>query len=201
MAEYRKINHNDRRVKRTKKALRDALLTLLNEKTINEITVTELTSLADVNRATFYFYYTDLIDMLQQIQNEAYEAFTAVVKKASVEVSTIDGFTEYSERLLTFCQENEELVRFIINNDVNSRLYSYIKQLMLVNIPNTKEVFSDDNPAKYLSNFVITAMIGICIDWLDDGMKVSPHDLAKLCANVYINGSYKTKQLYADFEN
>ena len=200
MAEYRKINHNDRRVKRTKKALRDALLTLLNEKTINEITVTELTSLADVNRATFYFYYTDLIDMLQQIQNEAYEAFTAVVKKASVEVSTIDGFTEYSERLLTFCQENEELVRFIINNDVNSRLYSYIKQLMLVNIPNTKEVFSDDNPAKYLSNFVITAMIGICIDWLDDGMKVSPHDLAKLCANVYINGSYKTKQLYADFE-
>lgn len=201
MAEYRKINHNDRRVKRTKKALRDALLTLLNEKSINEITVTELTSLADVNRATFYFYYTDLIDMLQQIQNEAYEAFTAVVKKASVEVSTIDGFTEYSERLLTFCQENEELVRFIINNDVNSRLYSYIKQLMLVNIPNTKEVFSDDNPAKYLSNFVITAMIGICIDWLDDGMKVSPHDLAKLCANLYINGSYKTKQLYADVEN
>ncbi len=201
MAEYRKINHNDRRVKRTKKALRDALLTLLNEKSINEITVTELTSLADVNRATFYFYYTDLIDMLQQIQNEAYEAFTAVVKKASVEVSTIDGFTEYSERLLTFCQENEELVRFIINNDVNSRLYSYIKHLMLVNIPNTKEVFSDDNPAKYLSNFVITAMIGICIDWLDDGMKVSPHDLAKLCANLYINGSYKTKQLYADIEN
>lgn len=201
MAEYRKINHNDRRVKRTKKALRDALLTLLNEKSINEITVTELTSLADVNRATFYFYYTDLIDMLQQIQNEAYEAFTAVVKKASVEVSTIDGFTEYSERLLTFCQENEELVRFIINNDVNSRLYSYIKHLLLVNIPNTKEVFSDDNPAKYLSNFVITAMIGICIDWLDDGMKVSPHDLAKLCANLYINGSYKTKQLYADFEN
>ena len=201
MAEYRKINHNDRRVKRTKKALRDALLTLLNEKSINEITVTELTSLADVNRATFYFYYTDLIDMLQQIQNEAYEAFTAVVKKASVEVSTIDGFTEYSERLLTFCQENEELVRFIINNDVNSRLYSYIKHLMLVNIPNTKEVFSDDNPAKYLSNFVITAMIGICIDWLDDGMKVPPHDLAKLCANLYINGSYKTKQLYANFEN
>ena len=55
MAEHRKMNHNDRRVKRTKKALHDALLTLLNEKSINEITVTELTSLADVNRATFYF--------------------------------------------------------------------------------------------------------------------------------------------------
>ena len=75
MAEHRKMNNNDRRVKRTKKALYDALLILLKDKTINEITVTELTTKADVNRATFYFYYTDLIDMLQQIQNEAFEAY------------------------------------------------------------------------------------------------------------------------------
>ena len=74
-AQKRRMNNTDRRVKRTKKALRDALFTLLEQKSINEITVTELTTLADVNRATFYFYYTDLIDMLQQIQNETYQAF------------------------------------------------------------------------------------------------------------------------------
>ena len=84
MAEHRKMNNNDRRVKRTKKALYDALLVLLKDKTINEITVTELTTLADVNRATFYFYYTDLIDMLQQIQNEAFEAFKNVIQKSHV---------------------------------------------------------------------------------------------------------------------
>lgn len=201
MAEHRKMNNNDRRVKRTKKALHEALLTLLNEKTINEITVTELTTLADVNRATFYFYYTDLIDMLQQIQNEAYEAFSAVIRGATIHVSTIEGFTEYAERLFNFCQENESLVRFIINNDVNNRLYTYIKQLMLTNIPNTKEIFGENNPAKYLSNYVITAMIGITVDWMDDGMKIPAHDLAELCANVYINGSYKTKQLYATYES
>lgn len=102
MAEHRKMNHNDRRVKRTKKALYEALLSLLEEKTINEITVTELTTLADVNRATFYFYYTDLIDMLQQIQNEAYESFTEVIQKATIHVSTIEGFTEYAERLFNY---------------------------------------------------------------------------------------------------
>lgn len=200
MAEHRKMNNNDRRVKRTKKALYEALLTLLEEKSINEITVTELTTLADVNRATFYFYYTDLIDMLQQIQNEAYDSFTEVIQKATIHVSTIDGFTEYAERLFNYCKENEALVRFIINNDVNNRLYTYIKQLMLTNIPNTKEIFGENNPAKFISNYVITAMIGICIDWMDDGMKIPARDLAELCANVYINGSYKTKQLYATYE-
>ena len=200
MAEHRKMNQNDRRVKRTKKALYDALLKLLNEKSINEITVTELTTLADVNRATFYFYYTDLIDMLQQIQNEAYEDFNAVIQKATIHVSTIEGFTEYAERVFDFCKENESLVRFIVQNDINNRLYTYIKQLMLTNIPNTKEIFGENNPAKYISNYVITAMIGICIDWMDDGMKIPSRELAELCANVYINGSYKTKLLYTSFE-
>lgn len=200
MAEHRKMNQNDRRVKRTKKALYDALLKLLSEKSINEITVTELTTLADVNRATFYFYYTDLIDMLQQIQNDAYEDFNAVIQKATIHVSTIEGFTEYAERVFDFCKENESLVRFIVQNDINNRLYTYIKQLMLTNIPNTKEIFGENNPAKYISNYVITAMIGICIDWMDDGMKIPSRDLAELCANVYINGSYKTKLLYTSFE-
>ena len=45
----RRLNNTDRRVKRTKKALRDALLTLLKSKPINQISVTELTTLADVN--------------------------------------------------------------------------------------------------------------------------------------------------------
>ena len=200
MAEHRKMNNNDRRVKRTKKALYDALLILLKDKTINEITVTELTTKADVNRATFYFYYTDLIDMLQQIQNDAFEAFKNVIQKTTNSVSTIEGFTEYAERLFSYCKENEALTRFIINNDINNQLYTYIKQLMLTNIPNTKEVFAENNPAKYLSNYVINAMIGVCIDWMDDGMKIPARDLAELCANVYINGSYKTKQLYASYE-
>ncbi len=200
MAEHRKMNNNDRRVKRTKKALYEALLKLLEEKSINEITVTELTTLADVNRATFYFYYTDLIDMLQQIQNEAYDSFTEVIQKATIQISTIEGFTEYAERVFDFCKENEALVRFIVNNDVNNRLYTYIRQLMLTNIPNTKEIFGENNPAKFLSNYVVTAMIGICIDWMDDGMRIPSRDLAELCANVYINGSYKTKQLYATYE-
>ena len=55
-----KVNANDRRVKRTKKLLRDSLFSLLQEKSINEITVTELTDVADINRATFYFVYRNM---------------------------------------------------------------------------------------------------------------------------------------------
>ncbi len=199
-AQKRRMNNTDRRVKRTKKALRDALFTLLEQKSINEITVTELTTLADVNRATFYFYYTDLIDMLQQIQGEAYNAFKNTINQSNSSISTIEGFTEYSERILTFCKEHETLFKFIVKNDINNQLYKLVQQLMLTNIPNSKDIFDETNPARYCSNFVLTAMTGIVIDWMDEGMIIPPHELAECCANIYINGSYKTKQLYSTYK-
>ncbi len=192
----RSLNNTDRRVKRTKKALREALLSLLEKKPINEISVTELTNLADVNRATFYFYYTDLLDMLQQIQNETYQDFQYVIGESPASIATIEGFTEYAESLLTYCKEHEALVKFIIKNDTNNQLYKKIQMLMLNNIPNSKDTFDVNNPARYSTNFFLNAMVGIMIDWMDEGMKIPPHELAEFCAHIYLNGSYKTKQLY-----
>ncbi len=192
----RRLNNTDRRVKRTKKALRDALLKLLETKSINEISVTELTTLADVNRATFYFYYTDLYDMLTQIQSETYYAFSQVINESSSSITSIEGFTEYAERLLTYCKEQETLVRFIINNDTNNQLYKQIQIMMLHNIPNSKDTFAEDNPARYSTNYILNAMVGIMIDWMEEGMKIPPHDLAEFCAHIYLNGLYKTKQIY-----
>lgn len=197
----RRLNNTDRRVKRTKKALRDALLSLLEEKNINQISVTELTTLADVNRATFYFYYTDLIDMLQQIQNESYQYFEEIISEYSPSINTIEGFTEYAEIIFTFCKEHESIVRFIVNNDTNNQLYKQIQTLMLNNIPNSKDTFDEKNPARYSTNYVLNAMVGIMIDWMDEGMMISPHDLAEFCAHIYLNGSYKTRQLFATYNN
>ena len=60
----------DRRVRRTKKLLTQALTQLLQEKQINEITVKELTDLADMNRGTFYLYYKDIFDMLEKLSEK-----------------------------------------------------------------------------------------------------------------------------------
>ena len=59
----------DRRVRRTKERLRQALTQLLLEKDIHDITVRELTDLADVNRGTFYTHYKDIYDLLEQTEN------------------------------------------------------------------------------------------------------------------------------------
>lgn len=56
----------DRRVRKTRKQLRECLITLLKEKKVQDITVRELTDMADLNRGTFYLHYKDVFDLLEK---------------------------------------------------------------------------------------------------------------------------------------
>ena len=53
----------DRRIRKSKKALQEALIRLLSKKSIGEITIKELTDEADVHRGTFYHHYADAMDL------------------------------------------------------------------------------------------------------------------------------------------
>ena len=63
----------DRRIRRTKRLLRQALAEIMNEKDFKDITVKEITDRADLNRGTFYFHYTDTYDLRNQIEDELVE--------------------------------------------------------------------------------------------------------------------------------
>ncbi len=56
----------DRRVRKTRRQLRECLITLLKEKKVQDITVRELTDMADLNRGTFYLHYKDVFDLLEK---------------------------------------------------------------------------------------------------------------------------------------
>jgi AcrR family transcriptional regulator len=196
-----KVNANDRRVKRTKKLLRDSLFTLLQEKSINEITVTELTEIADINRATFYFYYTDIMDMLDQIQNEAYELFEDVLVGTEDHIDSMETFAKYIENILIFCKENPTIARFVITREYNNnKVLKKIKKLLAKKVPVAKENYSQDDPRRFVLNFALNALTGTVVDWMDDGMIVPPAVMAEFIANMYISGSLHAKQKFQSFD-
>ena len=68
MAEEKKTT--DRRVLRTKRAIRNAFAKLLTEKDINDITIRDIADLADINRKTFYNYYAGVYQVVDEIEND-----------------------------------------------------------------------------------------------------------------------------------
>lgn len=61
---------NNRREKYTKKFLNESLLKSLAEKPISRITVKEICEEEDVNRSTYYVYFTDPFDQLRKLEIE-----------------------------------------------------------------------------------------------------------------------------------
>lgn len=58
----------ERRYRRTEALILNGLTTLLQQKSIKEITVRELADLVDINRSTFYLHYTDIYDLLEKTE-------------------------------------------------------------------------------------------------------------------------------------
>lgn len=63
----------NRRVRMTKRLMKDALLELLEVKPLEKITVTDVCAAADVNRSSFYAHYQDIHALLRELEDEVLE--------------------------------------------------------------------------------------------------------------------------------
>lgn len=72
----------DRRVRRTRAAIKESFLSLCREKGLEEITVKEVMSLANVNRATFYAHFANLDELSAAIESDTASAIAARCEEA-----------------------------------------------------------------------------------------------------------------------
>lgn len=99
----------DRRIRKTKKALRAALVRLLSKESIAEITIKELTDEADVHRGTFYHHYRDAFDLKEQVEEEIGQELDEVLSS----VPESDGAFELLLRVLRFLEENRDVAKML----------------------------------------------------------------------------------------
>lgn len=75
------MNQNDLRVIKTRRAIENALILLLQEKSFEKITVQNILDTALVNRSTFYQHYTDKYTLLQSISDTCFTAIRSDVDR------------------------------------------------------------------------------------------------------------------------
>lgn len=97
----------DRRIIKTRKAITNALLQLLSEKSLDEITITELTQRADVNRKTFYLHYNCINEVAEEINARLTADFLQ-----GVVLATEDGNGFIPAKMFGYLNEK-------VNNDVD----------------------------------------------------------------------------------
>lgn len=181
----------DRRIKYTKKVIRNTLIALLEEKELKKITVSEICKIADINRATFYRYYLDVYDLLQKIE----EDFVREIKKASnINDNNSYSVSSFSKELLKVFYNNKDLVKVLFNtknnvyflNDILDLAYQKCKEKWEKDIP----VINDED-IEYASTFIFNGSLGIVNFWVQNNFEKEIDEIAKIIEELSYFGIQK----------
>ena len=184
------MNTTDRRVKRTKKLLADALAALMKQKPLKSITVRELTELADLNRGTFYLHFKDVYDLAEQIENEIFDRLNEIIadfdssKNETLEVmESSQTLRFFLTRLFELLADNADMAQSLIgvNGDPAfiKKLKSRLEQRSYSTLYNALPKDRRGDRA-YLFSFIEYGSIGICETWLNSGMCETPGAMAEI---------------------
>lgn len=180
----------DRRVRRTKARLRQALTQLLSEKSLHSITVRELTELADVNRGTFYAHYKDIYDMLEQYENQLFASLEELLSGYSSQQLQGD-LSPVLERVFLFVEDNRDLIPLLLSGQTEDpflqRLYTLIRSKCAGEWRGAYPV-SQEAGAAYALDFVVSGTVGLIQSWMHNQLQPPAPQMAALTGRLIQQG-------------
>lgn len=85
--------NEDKRIKKTKKNLKETLISMLNEKPFEQITVKEICNTSDTSRVTFYAHYSDKYELADDIFKDMIQIATQDYYRLQKENNPENDFT------------------------------------------------------------------------------------------------------------
>lgn len=168
----------DLRIIKTKEALHEALLTILKEKPLESISISEICRKAKVNRGTFYLHYNQIGDLFEEyfkeimadLANSYHEPYRHVEKLKTEELdpSTI--------RIFHHIEKYKAFYRIVFSKKVPLvyyyLLFNEVKKLLINEVIHQNEI----EPGFY-SSYQANAILGMIIQWYMDDFQQSANFL------------------------
>lgn len=154
----------DARTRYTKMVIRSAFLQLLQEKSIEKVSVAEICRLAEINRATFYRYYENQYDLLSALENEMLDE---IKRSAYQHNGNIDKLTE---TILEKLSEQKETWILLLSDHADLGFLSKISSFFEDHL--TRNYSTKESELRY--RFLLYGYSGIFDYWIKGGMKEPP---------------------------
>lgn len=168
----------DRRIKKTKQALNQALFTLLDEKPFQQITITDIVTVADVNRGTFYKHYRDKEELLDSIIDEV----LADLQKAYQDPYThktpfsIQTLTPSMIKIFDHVYGHQafytQVIKSTIRPSFQNQVCYVIRELILNDFDYSADSSSID--PVLLASYQAHAIFGMIVFWAEENFAHSP---------------------------
>ncbi len=159
----------DRRVRRTRASIRRAFLELLDEKKYGQITVTELSERADINRKTFYAYYAGIEDLLWDMEKDLVADYEEICSGMNFNISGFDG-KKYFQEIGRIIDANLEILKRLGDLGLLPDLVVRIKDMTVQKFleKNAGAEAETDIRISLTAEYVATGVLAMFSRWIMD---------------------------------
>ena len=170
----------------TKKEIRATFLQLLEQKPLSKITVKNLVEACGINRNTFYYYYKDIYDLIDDIFNIEAEK---VLSQNPIHGHWQEGCLQSMHYLVGHSMVIKNVFNSIKPEAIKSYLFHYTHNLLRTLCDNIAQGYDvPESDKEFISNFYAHAFVGTFLDWIRGGMKQQPEEVIGIMARM-LNGS------------
>ena len=176
----------DRRIVRTKRAIRQAFLHLLTEIPFEDITVSALSDQAGINRKTFYLHYPSTRELYDEIRREEFLRISRLPCWKKLGTNDVDPYEVFlsMNRLI---EEDSALYRAIFSPVSATTTLQKIKEAIL-----DSEEFQVLRRTRvdldYYMDYTISGLFALYLRWLGDPNRISIEELARIATELTHHG-------------
>ena len=182
----------DRRKRRTRRLLGNALLELVQEKKYDQITIQEIADRADVNRATFYLHYGSkeelLADSLEKYFDELVQQIATITAHKPIWESP-----EADELVFEHVAEHAELYRVLLGENgmgyVINRIIDYVAEFSEQQLRAGLGVIELQLPIEIMARHIAGSLYALVTWWLMNDMPYTPHEMAEMTIRLCVTGT------------
>ena len=182
------MNKNESKYFNTAKKMNDALITLLETKEFEYISIKEICHIANVNRSTFYLHYSNMNDLLEETIKSLNLSFNSHFGSKENE-STIISKDNLEDLLLindenlipylNFIKENKNIYKVLKNHpQLFNANKTYEQMFRKLFVPIMNRFGLDEKWHKYLMDFYISGLTSIVLDWVYDDCKIPVQEVS-----------------------
>ena len=170
----------DRRIRRSRKLLKQGLLELMQRKRFSEISVRDITDRVDLNRGTFYLHYPDTTALLENLEDDLENELQRLVDAHLQESAQTNTLRPVLEPILEYLVANRETCETLAANQESGRFFDRLQSLCYRNGHELIRMWCadlDDDRMSYLLGYVTFGLIGLIRIWFGRGLDLPQQEL------------------------
>ncbi|WP_304507744.1 TetR/AcrR family transcriptional regulator [Anaerotignum sp.] len=169
----------------TVKAIRETFLDLLLKKSFDKITIKDIVEECGINRNTFYYYYKDIYDLMEDV-------LVTETKKVLEDQQSSDTCYEEFQRIAAFITNYKTSIAHIYYSKSRDVFVSYLYNISEIILQNYIDhlVLDTEIPkenTKFVCDFYRFSLVGMIINWIKNGMEEDSQTFLKKMSDIFEN--------------